>query len=119
MTLISAAVSHGYGLHLKQITKLSGRKKTLMLTFLAPAVSVLASTLGKISIVIFLRHLLRQSTKKGHLWPLYSVTVIMIGVNIFMIDMFFGTVHIDKEESETEGSGDCVSHAIWDYGGRM
>ena len=119
MTLISAAVSHGYGLHLREITNPQDREITLMLTYLAPAVSVLASTLGKISMVIFLVRLLGSSTKRGHLWLLYGVTMIMISFNIFIIGVFLGQCTPMQKSWRPEVPGTCVSHAVWDYGGRI
>lgn len=118
MALISAAVTHGYGLHLIEITDPSDREKTLMLTFLAPAVSVVASTLGKISMVLFLVRLLGSSTKKVHLWLLYGVTAIMIGVNIFMIGILLGQCTPMEKSWKPHVDGTCVSLAVWDFGAR-
>ena len=64
MALISAAVSYGFGLHLREIIDPRDRGMTLRLTFLAPSVSVLANTLGKLSMVMFLVRLLCSSGKK-------------------------------------------------------
>jgi len=112
MALISAAVSNGYGLHLKEITSSKDREMTLMLTFLAPSVSVLASTLGKISMVLFLVRLLGSSVKKAHLWLLYGVTAVMIGVNVFMIGIFLGQCKPMEKSCRPNVPGSCVSHAV-------
>ncbi|KAF3036404.1 hypothetical protein E8E11_005935, partial [Didymella keratinophila] len=52
--LVSAGVSHGYGLHLADIKNPYDREKALMYTYVAPAVSIVATTFGKVSMVLFL-----------------------------------------------------------------
>jgi hypothetical protein len=65
--LVSAGVSHGYGLHLADIQNPYDREKALMYTYVAPAVSIVAATFGKVSMVLFLVRLLGYSAKKRHL----------------------------------------------------
>lgn len=89
-TLVSAGVSHGYGLHLEDIKDPFDREKALMYTYVAPSISIVAATFGKVSMVLFLVRLLGHSAKKRHLWFLYSVTFIMIGLNIFAIGVLLG-----------------------------
>ncbi|KAF3042717.1 hypothetical protein E8E12_009062 [Didymella heteroderae] len=53
--LVSVGVSHGYGLHLVDIKNPYDREKALMYTYVAPAISIMAATFGKVSMVLFLK----------------------------------------------------------------
>ena len=90
MALVSAAISHGYGMHLVDICDPLDREQALMLTYVAPTISILASTLGKLSMVLFLVRLLGQLARRIHLWLLYSVAAVMIGANIFTVGLLLG-----------------------------
>ena len=53
IALVSAAITHGYGMYLFDIGDPFDREQALMLTYVAPTISILASTLGKLSMVLF------------------------------------------------------------------
>lgn len=115
IALISTVVTHGYGLHLDDISDPHDREQALMYTFVAPTASILASTLGKISMVLFLVRVLGQSTRKIHLWLLYSVTAIMIGANIFTVGVLLGGCTPMEKTWKPETPGSCVAPTIFNY----
>jgi hypothetical protein len=119
MALLSAAVTHGYGLHVESIQNSYDREQALMYTFVAPTASILASTSGKMSMVLFLVRVLGQSTRKVHLWLLYSVTVIMIGANIFTMGVLLGGCTPMEKSWKPEISGSCVAPVVFKYVGRI
>jgi hypothetical protein len=117
--LVSAGVHHGYGLHLEDIKNSNDREQALMYTFLAPSVSIVASTFGKTSTVLFLIRLLGYSAGKRHLWFLYSITAIMVGLNIFAIGILLGGCTPMKKSWKPDIPGKCVNLTWFEYGGRV
>lgn len=89
-TLVSIGVKHGYGLHLEDIIELNGRELALKYTYISPAPSIIASTSGKISMVLFLLRLLGHSATRRHRYFLFSVAAIMVALNIFTIGVILG-----------------------------
>lgn len=118
MALISAAIQHGYGLHLQDIEGAYDRQQALMYTYVAPTISVVASTFGKISMVHFVVRLLGQSVRKIHLWLLYSVTVIMIAANILTVGLLLGGCMPMEKSWRPDVSGKCIHPSVFDYIGR-
>ena len=89
-TLVSIGVKHGYGLHLEDIIELNGRELALKYTYISPAPSIIASTSGKISMVLFLLRLLGHSATRRHRYFLFRVAAIMVALNIFTIGVILG-----------------------------
>lgn len=117
--LVSAGVHHGYGMHLEDINTPEDRKKALMYTYVAPSVSIVAATFGKISMILFLVRLLGHSAKKRHLWFLYSVTVVMVGLNIFAIGILLGGCSPMQKAWIPTTPGTCINPDLFEYGGRI
>ena len=117
--LVSAGVHHGYGLHLDDIKDTRDREQALMYTYVAPSISIVASTFGKISMVLFLVRLLGYSAKRRHIWFLYSVTVIMVGLNVFAIGVLLGGCSPMQKAWIPTTPGTCIAPDIFEYGGRV
>lgn len=117
--LVSAGVSHGYGLHLEDINDPNDREKALMYTYIAPAVSIVAATFGKVSMVLFLVRLLGHSASRRHLWFLYSITVIMVGLNIFAMGILLGGCLPMLKAWIPTTPGTCINPKFFEYGGRI
>ncbi|KAJ8117930.1 hypothetical protein OPT61_g972 [Boeremia exigua] len=117
--LVTAGVHYGYGLHLADITNANDQEKALMYTYLAPSISIVASTLGKISMVLFLVRLLGHSAKKRHVWFLSSVTVVMIGLNLFAIGILLGGCTPMQKAWVPTTPGTCIHPNMLEYGGRI
>lgn len=118
MALVSAAITHGYGLHLLDIQDPFDRRQALMYTYVAPTISILGSTFGKISMVLFIIRLLGPLARKIHLWLLYSVTGIMIGANVFTVGILLGGCMPMEKSWRPEIVGSCINPAVFDYVGR-
>ena len=117
MALVSAAITHGYGMHLVYIEDPLDREQALMLTYVAPTISILASTLGKLSMVLFMVRLLRQLARRYHLWLLYSVAAVMIGANIFTVGLLLGGCMPMEKSWRPEAAGSCINPAVFKYVG--
>ncbi|KAF3036400.1 hypothetical protein E8E11_005251 [Didymella keratinophila] len=98
--VVSIGVRHGYGLHLADIADPNERELALKFTYISPAPSILASTSGKISMVLFLSRLLGHLAKRRHRWFLFGVTVVMVALNIFTIGIIARTMLARREELE-------------------
>lgn len=88
--LVTVGVRNGYGLHLADIENDAHREVALKYTYIAPAVSVAASTAGKLSMVFFIIRLLGTSARSVHRWFLSTVTGIMIVLNLLVIGILLG-----------------------------
>lgn len=108
MALISAGVHHGYGLHLHNIQDPHDREQALMYTYIAPTLSILASTLGKLSMVVFLVHLLGESPRKIYLWLLYSITALMVAGNIACVGILLGGCMPIQKSWNPSIAGRCI-----------
>ena len=117
--LVSTGVHHGYGLHLEDIKGSQDREQALMYTYIAPSISIVASTFGKISMVLFLVRILGHSGRKRHLWFLYSVTFVMIGLNIFAIGILLGGCSPMQRAWIPSLPGTCINPDMLEYGGRI
>jgi hypothetical protein len=117
--LVSTGVHHGYGLHLEDIQGSQDREQALMYTYLAPSISIVASTFGKVSMVLFLVRILGNSAKQLHLWFLYSVTFVMIGLNIFAIGILLGGCSPMQRAWIPNLPGTCINPNMLEYGGRI
>jgi hypothetical protein len=117
MALVSTATTHGYGMHLVDIDDPLDREQALMLTYVAPTISILASTLGKLSMVLFLVRLLGQLARRIHLWLLYSVAAVMIGANIFTVGLLLGGCMPMEKSWRPEIAGSCINPAVFKYVG--
>lgn len=118
-TLVSIGVKHGYGLHLEDIIDLDERELALKFTYISPAPSILASTSGKISMVLFLLRLLGHSATRGHRYFLFSVAAIMVALNIFTIGIILSQCSPIEKSWKPWIPGTCLSARWLDIGGRI
>lgn len=117
--LVSVGVRHGYGLHLEDIIDPNERELALKFTYISPAPSILASTAGKISMVLFLLRLLGHSAKRRHRWFLFSVAAVMVALNIFTIGIIVGQCSPVEKSWKPWTYGKCLSASWLDIGGRL
>lgn len=71
------------------------------------------------SVVLFIVRLLGQSTRKIHLWLLYSVTAIMIGANIFTVGVLLGGFTPMEKSWKPDISGSSIAPSVSNYVGRI
>jgi hypothetical protein len=118
-TLVSIGVKHGYGLRLEDIIELNERKLALKFTYISPSPSILASTSGKISKVLFLLRLLGHSATRRHRYFLFSVAAIMVALNIFTNGVILGQCSPIEKGWKPWIPGKCLSARWFDIGGRI
>jgi hypothetical protein len=106
-------------MHLDDITNDYDREQALKYTFIAPAPSIVSSTAGKISMVFFLLRLLGTSAERWQKWFLFSVTFIMIGLNIFAIGFILGNCQPVEKSWKPMLPGKCLPAGFLNYGGRL
>ena len=117
--LVSIGVKHGYGLHLEDITDPNERELALKFIYISPVPSILASTAGKISMVLFLLRLLGHSGKRRHRWSLFGVAAMMVALNIFTIGIIVGQCSFVEKSWKPWIPGRCLSASWLDIGGRI
>lgn len=117
--LVSVGVRHGYGLHLEDLIDPNERELALKFTYISPAPSILASTAGKISMVLFLLRLLGHSAKRRHRWFLFGVATVMVALNIFTIGIIVGQCSPVEKSWKPWTRGKCLSASWLDIGGRL
>jgi hypothetical protein len=87
---VTKSVDHGCHLHLKDIKEPWDLEQALMYIYVALSISIVASTFGKVTVVLFLVRILGRSAEKRHFWFLYSVTFVMVGLDMFAIGVLVG-----------------------------
>ncbi|KAL1646153.1 hypothetical protein SLS61_007964 [Didymella pomorum] len=117
--LVSFGVRHGYGLHLADIADPNERGLALKFTYISPAPSILASTSGKIFMVLFLLRLLGHSAKRRHRWFLFGVAAVMVALNIFTIGIIVGQCTPVEKSWKPWIPGRCLGPSWLDIGGRL
>jgi hypothetical protein len=110
---------HGYDLHLEDIKDLWDRGQALMYTYIAILISIVAWTFGKVTMVLFIVRILGRSAEKRHLWFLYSVTFVMVGLNTFSTELLLGGWFPMQKAWIPSLSGMCIDSDMLEYGGRI
>jgi hypothetical protein len=117
--MVSTGVHHGYGRHLENIEDPHNHEQALMYTYVTPSISIVASIFGKVSMVLFLVRMMGHSAKSRHLWFLYLVTFVMVGLNIFAIGISLGGCFPMEKAWIPSLSGTCINPDMLEYGGRI
>ena len=117
--LVSIGVKYGYGLHLAEITNPIERELALKFTYISPAPSILASTAGKISMILFLLRLLGHTAQRGHRWFLFGAAAVMVVLNIFTIGIIVGQCSPVEKSWKPWVPGKCLNAHWLDIGGRI
>ncbi|KAL4913953.1 hypothetical protein BDW62DRAFT_205105 [Aspergillus aurantiobrunneus] len=108
-SLAQVAVSFGLGKHIDDITDPSDQINALKYTTIAPNFSVVSTTTGKISVVIFLLRLMGQSANIWQRWFLYVLTVVSIAWNIVAIIVIIGFCRPAEKIWKPDTEGSCFS----------
>jgi hypothetical protein len=116
---VTESVDHGYDLHLEDIKDPWDLEQALMYIYVALSISIVASTIGKVTIVSFLVRVPGCSTEKRHLWFLYSVTFVMVGLDMFAIGVLVVGWFPMQKAWIPSLSGMCNNSAMFEYGGRI
>ncbi|KAI0122602.1 hypothetical protein F4814DRAFT_458242 [Daldinia grandis] len=110
--LVTVAVHYGLGKRIDTISDPYSKQMAVKYTIIAPTVSIVSSTLSKVSILIFLTRLMGVSATRRHfacLWTLGAILV--IGNLIAIVILLRFCVPIEKQwRPEIEGS--CINPKI-------
>ncbi|KAH8429171.1 uncharacterized protein LDX57_006840 [Aspergillus melleus] len=107
--LVQVGVSYGLGLHATDITNPEAKIQAFKYTVIAPNFSMVSTTTGKISVVIFLLRLMGPTASAWRRWFLYILTVISIGMNILAVIVVIGFCRPAEKIWRPETPGSCFS----------
>jgi hypothetical protein len=88
--LVQIGIRYGLGTHLYDIPDPQDRVNAIKYTILAPPFSVVSTTTGKISIVVFLFRLMGLATTTAKKWFLYVLTILSVILNVLCIVVLVG-----------------------------
>lgn len=107
--LVQTGTRYGLGTHLYDISDPQYRINSIKYTTLAPPFSVVSTTTGKISIVLFLFRLMGMATTKGKKWFLYILTILSVILNVFCIIVLIGFCMPAERIWDRTVPGHCMS----------
>lgn len=88
--LAQVAIKYGLGMHFLDIESPSDRINAFKYTIIAPCFSVVSTTTGKISVVLFLLRVLGRTASKAQKYFLYILTIVSIILNTLCIVVLAG-----------------------------
>ncbi|KAI9046000.1 uncharacterized protein KD926_005945 [Aspergillus affinis] len=107
--LVQVGVSYGLGMHATDITDPEAKIQAFKYTVIAPNFSMVSTTTGKISVVIFLLRLMGPTASAWRRWFLYILTVVSIGMNILAVIVVMGFCRPAEKIWRPETPGSCFS----------
>ncbi|KAJ2990353.1 hypothetical protein NUW58_g2995 [Xylaria curta] len=110
--LVTVAVSHGLGRHQGEIKDPDDLSEAIKYTILAPNLSIVSSTCGKISVLIFLVRLVGLSAKRWHLYFLWGLCAILIAFNIVAIVFIIRFCDPPQKQWQPWLPGTCLNPEI-------
>lgn len=96
-------------MHLLEIPDQDNRTFAFKYTIIAPNFSVVSTTTGKISVVLFLPRLMGQAATKTKKTFLYVLTIVSIIVNVMCIVVLMGFCIPAEKIWNSSTPGDCMS----------
>jgi hypothetical protein len=115
---VTIGTSYGIGMHTVDIEDPNNLVQAIKYTIIAPAISLFASVLAKVSVVIFLMRLLGSAATMAHKVILYGATVIMIAANVFGVIIILGHCMPAQKTWLPSTPGTCMSGDVLQYGGK-
>ncbi|RAH69139.1 uncharacterized protein BO66DRAFT_376233 [Aspergillus aculeatinus CBS 121060] len=107
--LVQVGIRYGLGKHLRDIADREARIQAFKYTVIAPNFSVISTTTGKISVVIFLLRLMGQAATPSKRWFLYVLTIVSIIWNTLAIVAIIGFCRPAEKIWRPETPGECFS----------
>ncbi|RAH81160.1 hypothetical protein BO86DRAFT_363261 [Aspergillus japonicus CBS 114.51] len=108
-SLVQVGIKYGLGKHLTDIADEEARIQAFKYTVIAPNFSVISTTTGKISVVIFLLRLMGQAATPSKRWFLYALTIVSIIWNTLAIVAIIGFCRPAEKIWRPETPGKCFS----------
>lgn len=107
--LAHVGTTYGLGNHLYTITNPEAQINAIKYTQLAPPFSIISTTTGKVSIVLFLFRLMGLSTTRGKKWFLYILTIVSVVLNVICIVFLLGFCMPAQRIWDKRVPGHCMS----------
>ncbi|PYH85721.1 hypothetical protein BO82DRAFT_274728 [Aspergillus uvarum CBS 121591] len=107
--LVQVGIKYGLGKHLTDIADEEARIQAFKYTVIAPKFSVISTTTGKISVVIFLLRLMGQAATPSKRWFLYALTIVSIIWDTLAIVAIIGFCRPAEQIWRPETPGKCFS----------
>lgn len=99
-SLVAEGIKHGLGMHYQSISDPRDRIEAFKYTIIAPNFSVISTTTGKISVVLFLLRMMGQAATKAKRYFLFAITLVSVIANVMCLVVLIGF---------------CIpAHKIWD-----
>ncbi|OJK01448.1 hypothetical protein ASPACDRAFT_1854822 [Aspergillus aculeatus ATCC 16872] len=107
--LLQVGMRYGLGKHSRDIADREARIQAFKYTVIAPNFSVISTTTGKISVVIFLLRLMGQAATPSKRWFLYVLTIVSIIWNTLAIVAIIGFCRPAEKIWRPETPGECFN----------
>ena len=107
--LVSEGIKHGLGVHYQSIPDPEDRIEAFKYTIIAPNFSVISTTTGKISVVLFLLRMMGQAGTKAKRYFLYAITLVSVIANVMCIIVLIGFCMPARRIWDSSVPGRCMS----------
>ncbi|KAI1483794.1 hypothetical protein F4774DRAFT_425486 [Daldinia eschscholtzii] len=114
---VTIAAHYGLGKRIDTITDPYYREEAIKYTVIAPTVSIVSSTLSKISILIFLTRLMGIAATRRHLICLWTLGAILFILNLLAIIIILRFCSPIEKQWKPQTEGRCMSPAVNFYTG--
>ncbi|PWY94237.1 hypothetical protein BO94DRAFT_458467 [Aspergillus sclerotioniger CBS 115572] len=107
--LAQVGVHYGLGQHMADIVDAEWRIEAYKYTVIAPNFSMVSTTTGKLSVVVFLLRLMGQTATPAKRWFLYIFSAISVAWNVLAIIAIMGFCRPPQKIWRPEVEGSCFS----------
>lgn len=114
--LVTVGTKFGLGRPKDSIHDSDDLENAIKHTVIAPALSVVSTTFGKLSALTFLVRLTGMAAERWHLMVLWAICGIMVVLNIFAVVLIVGFCHPAAKQWNPTIDGWCMSPNV-QYGG--
>ncbi|KAI1078791.1 hypothetical protein F5B20DRAFT_581826 [Whalleya microplaca] len=106
--LVTVGASYGLGKHLDSIDGPKNKANAIKYTVIAPALSIISSTFGKLSILVFLVRLMGVAAKRWQLIFLWTLCALMVALNVLAIVVTTGYCFPARRMWDSTVPGTCM-----------
>lgn len=107
--LVTVGTKFGLGRPKDSIHDSDDLENAIKYTVIAPALSVVSTTFGKLSALTFLVRLMGMAAERWHLMVLWAICGIMVMLNIFSVVLIVGFCHPVAKQWNPSIEGRCMS----------
>lgn len=107
--LVTVGTRFGLGRPKDSISDSGDLANAIKYTVIAPALSVVSTTFGKLSALTFLVRLMGMAAQRWHLVVLWAICGIMVALNIFAVILIVGFCYPAAKQWDPSLDGWCMS----------